>query len=258
MCHVRTVCEVVVIISVCHRFHSYSDHMASRPDEVLLQLAAKVEGIGLECHALKIGWYNAKVQPPFHLPYPEDTLAVLVISTPSMFEQLFLPYLATSYTQGQLDPLDQCLAEWFQSCKRLFPRWEIEAIQDFELYPTRRPKVLVQTAGHVAGAAYYYQRSDVPSPDPWTDKQKIFGVSVHQKYGGWFALRGILIFKDLLAPGLQPKEPVDCVRTREKRIELLEKFNFNWQDWSYRDVFEGDVEERYSEQQKLYFETEPS
>jgi len=175
-----------------------------------------------------------------------------------MFEQLFLPYLATSYTPGQLDPLDQCLAEWFQSCKRLFPRWEIEAIQDFELYPTRRPKVLVQTAGHVAGAAYYYQRSDVPSPDPWTDKQKIFGVSVHPKYGGWFALRGILIFKDLLAPGLQPNEPVDCVQTREKRIELLEKFNFNWQDWSYRDVFEGDVEERYSKQQKLYFATEPS
>jgi len=61
--------------------------MASRPDEVLLQLAAKVEGIRLECHALKIG----KVQHPFHLPYPKDTLTVLVISTPSMFEQLFLP-----------------------------------------------------------------------------------------------------------------------------------------------------------------------
>ena len=45
---------------------------------------------------------------------------------------------------------------------------EIEAIHDFELLPSRRPKVLVQTAGHVAGAAYYYQRKDV-QPDPWDE-----------------------------------------------------------------------------------------
>ena len=31
---------------------------------------------------------------------------------------------------------------------------------------SERAKILVQTAGHVAGGAYYYQRMDV-KPDPW-------------------------------------------------------------------------------------------
>jgi cyanocobalamin reductase (cyanide-eliminating) / alkylcobalamin dealkylase len=46
------------------------------------------------------------------------------------------------------------------------PDLDIECIHDFELHHSRRPKVLVQTAGHVAGAAYYYQRKDVQN-DPW-------------------------------------------------------------------------------------------
>lgn len=32
----------------------------------------------------------------------------------------------------------------------------LEVIQDFELHPSRRPKVIMQTAGHVAGAVHYY------------------------------------------------------------------------------------------------------
>ena len=51
-----------------------------------------------------------------------------------------------------------------------FSEIDVEAIHDFELLPSRRPKVLVQTAGHVAGAAYYYQRADV-QPDPWDQSQ---------------------------------------------------------------------------------------
>lgn len=242
----------------CMHHHFCSDGMASYADEVLMQLAAEAKDTGLECHPFKIGWYNTRVQPPFHLPYSNDTFAVIITSTPSMFEQLFLPYLATRYQQGQLDPLDQCLAEWFEHCKKAFSRWDVNTIQDFELHPTRRPKVLVQTAGHVAGAAYYYQRSDVIPPDPWPETKTIFGVSVHPKYGGWFALRGVLIFKDLLTPELQQKDPVDCVPTRKQRIELLEKFNLNWQDWSYRDVTGIEVTEKYSETQQQYFATEPS
>ena len=48
----------------------------------------------------------------------------------------------------------------------------METIHDFEMTATRRPKVLVQTAGHVAGAAYYYQRKDV-DPDAWSAKQVV-------------------------------------------------------------------------------------
>lgn len=46
---------------------------------------------------------------------------------------------------------------------------------DYEMLPSRKPKFLAQTAAHVAGAAYYYQRKDVKL-DPW-------GKKVRQKHG---------------------------------------------------------------------------
>ena len=39
---------------------------------------------------------------------------------------------------------------------------EVDVYYDYELTPgTRRPRILVQTAGHVAGAAYFYQQSNI-------------------------------------------------------------------------------------------------
>lgn len=66
---------------------------------------------------------------------------------------------------------------------QMFPDQDIEAVHDFELLPSRRPKVLVQTAGHVSGAAYYYQRKDVV-PDPWDEKtvrRTFIGIFVKYK-----------------------------------------------------------------------------
>ena len=45
------------------------------------------------------------------LPHPDDTLAVVVISTPSMFELAFLPFLESSGCQGLSDPIDQCVKQ---------------------------------------------------------------------------------------------------------------------------------------------------
>ena len=43
------------------------------------------------------------------------------------------------------------------------------------------------------GAAYYYQQSDVLDPE-WKPTKKMFGVCIHPDYGGWFAIRGVMIF----------------------------------------------------------------
>lgn len=230
----------------------------STADEILSILETKCEGTGIGCHPFLLSWYHDKVGSPFHLPYSGSTLAVLVVSKPNMFEKLFLPYLnSPQYSRGHLDPLDQCFKHFFSKLKELFPLNLVEAIHDFEMSPiSRRPRVLVQTAGHVAGVARYYQRKDV-NPDPWPKEQKMFGVSMHPTYGGWFAFRGVLIFKDVEAPELMPVEPADCVPSQQMRVELLEKYNLSWRDWSFRDVIEGGVKERYSAQQKLYFSTEP-
>lgn len=228
-------------------------------EAVLGVLRCRCEGTGVCCDPFLLGWYHDKVSMPFHFPSSGDTLAVLLTSTPPMFENLFLPYLSSpQYQPGQLDPLDQCLRHFFSELKALFPpSTGIEMWHDFEACPvSRRPRVLVQTAGHVAGVARYYQRGDV-NPDPWRDDQKIYGVSMHPEYGGWFAFRGVLIFKDITAPHLQRVEPQDCVQSQAMRTELLTQYNMHWRDWRFRDVVVGGAKERYSEQQKLYFSTEP-
>jgi len=227
-------------------------------EEVVTTVRDILSPVGLESHPFKIGWYNEQVvHEAFHLPYPYDSLALAVISTPLMFDHGFIPFIKEASCIGGRDPIDDFMAHIFERVKTEFPQHEIEVIHDFEILPSRRPKVLVQTAAHVAGGAYYYQRSSVSKDkDPWDPKTKICGVSVHAKYGGWFAIRGVIIFKDVLVPNLPRKEPEDVVQGDEKRIELLEKFNFHWKDWSFRDIIPADA--KYSEEQKKYFATLPA
>lgn len=191
------------------------------------------------------------------MPYSDNTLVVLVISIPNMFELLFKPYLMHSYTVGELDPLDKCFKELFEQIKTTFHKVTVETIHDFEVHHNRKPRILVQTAGHISGAAYYYQRSDV-SNDPWDKASKVYGVSVHPKYGGWFAFRGVLIFKDILVgQELQKREPLNCLPSHERIVELLDKYNLHWKDWTFRDVLDSPIEDRYSPCQKEYFATQP-
>ena len=54
---------------------------------------------------------------------------------------------------------------------------------------------------------------------------------------------------------MEKKEPTDCVPTTELRQELLERFNFRWRDWTFRDIIPA--VKKYSEDQKEYFSTVP-
>ncbi|KAI1236786.1 hypothetical protein IHE44_0015040 [Lamprotornis superbus] len=158
------------------------------------------------------------------------------MSTPSMFDKALKPFVKKERLKIIRDPVDQCVSHHLSRVKEKFPDQRVDVMFDYEMLPSRKPKFLAQTAAHVAGAAYYYQRKDVKR-DPW-GKKKIFGVCIHPKYGGWFAIRGLLLFPDIQVPFLEQPAPVDCVSTEEKRIELLEQFNFHWQDGRYRDIIE--------------------
>lgn len=210
---------------------------------------------GFEIHPFKIGWYNEHVKDVFRLPYPPDTLGLLVISTPEMFEKAFIPFVRQQgECNGIRDPIDQCVMHYFNKVKQAFTDYDIESLYDFEMHHNRRPKILVQTVGYVSGAAYYYQKSDITNP-PWPPEKKICGVCYHPTYGGWFGLRGILIFKDIQCPSLEQTLPQDVVPSQEMRVNLLNRFNFHWQDWSFRDLIP--VKQRYSQEQILYFSTKP-
>ena len=172
-----------------------------------------------------------------------------------MFEQGFKPFIrGTDCLSDVRDPIDECMAHYFTKVKEEFSEHNIEVIHDFEILPSKRPKILAQTAAHIAGAARYYQRSDVRN-DPWPPDKKICGACIHPRYGGWFAIRGVLIFGDIVIPDLEQTEAEDVVKGDEKRIEMLEKFNFHWRDWTFRDIIPSEI--KYSEEQKKYFATVP-
>lgn len=85
----------------------------------------------------------------------------------------------------------------------------------------------------------------------------MFGVCIHPRLGGWFAIRALLVWKDVeVGEELQQIDPPDCVSSQEARIELLERFNHRWQDWTYRDIIP--TEESYSPRQREYFITLPA
>lgn len=222
--------------------------------EIQKKLQGALQPQGFEVHPFQVGWYNGVLERIFHLSYPPDTLAFVVLSAPSMFEKSFKPFLADHKLQSLRDPIDQCVAYHMALAQERFSSHKIDVIYDYELHPNRRPKVLMQTAAHVSGAANYYQRKDVEQ-DPWGER-KMFGVCIHPRLGGWFAIRAVLVFTDVQAPGLEQTLPIDCVPGREDRISLLENFNFNWRDGKYRDVLPA--EEKYSAEQTLYFATPPA
>ncbi|XP_051952136.1 cyanocobalamin reductase / alkylcobalamin dealkylase [Xyrauchen texanus] len=224
--------------------------------ECIESLRESLKSHGFEIYPFKVGWYNAVTSQAHHVSYPTDTLAVVVLSTPSMFERAFLPFLQSQSCEGVRDPVDQCVSHTVSSCvSQCFPNQSVDVSYDYEMLPSRRPKFLAQTAAHVSGAAYYYQMSDIHNP-PWGDK-KMFGVCIHPKLGGWFAIRALLVVKDVqVGAELQQKDPPDCVSAQKDRIELLEKFNFCWQDWTYRDIVP--TEESYSPRQREYFNTPPA
>ncbi|XP_072048659.1 cyanocobalamin reductase / alkylcobalamin dealkylase-like [Amphiura filiformis] len=213
---------------------------------------------GFECYPFKVSWYNKKVDSSYHLAYHDDTLAFCIVSTPQMFDKAFKPFIANITKIGIRDPIDECVASYFKQAKESLPACdpshEIDTIYDYELHPNKKPKLLVQTAGHVSGSAYYYQRCDIQE-DPWPKEKRIFGISMHPKYGGWFAFRGALIFKKLQCPTLPESEPARILTTDAEIIDLLEKLNNNWQDNAYRDVIPPI--DRYSEEQQVYFNTAP-
>uniref|UniRef100_A0A5F8GF05 Cyanocobalamin reductase / alkylcobalamin dealkylase n=1 Tax=Monodelphis domestica TaxID=13616 RepID=A0A5F8GF05_MONDO len=228
--------------------------MESRVVELERRIRTALEPFGFEVHPFQVGWYNALLPPAFQLPLPGPTLAFVVLSTPAMFDRALKPFLQSAHLQPLKDPVDQCVAYHFTQLQKNLPEQKIDFITDYDMHPNRRPKLLAQTAAHVAGAAYYYRRQDVGS-DPWGNK-KIAGVCIHPRYGGWFAIRGVVLLPGVEVPDLPPLAPPDCVPTQEGRIALLESFNFHWKDWTYRDVVVP--VERYSEEQKTYFSTPPA
>lgn len=59
------------------------------------------------------------VSNPFVLDYHEDTLAFVILSTPEMFDNAFLPFIKKNFASinNLVDPIDQCMQYEFNKLK---------------------------------------------------------------------------------------------------------------------------------------------
>ncbi|KAK9404321.1 methylmalonic aciduria and homocystinuria type C protein [Crotalus adamanteus] len=140
-----------------------------------------LENLGFEIYPFKVGWYNEVLSPTWHLQYSDDTLAFVVLSIPAMFDKAFKPFLKKQLLKKIHDPVDQCISYHLSLVRKSLADQNMDIMYDYEILPNRKPKFLAQTAAHVAGAAYLYQRKDVHQ-DSWGEK-KIYGVCIHPIYG---------------------------------------------------------------------------
>ncbi|CAL2033534.1 unnamed protein product [Caenorhabditis brenneri] len=128
---------------------------------------------GFESHMFRIGAYNEAVgeDSVFALPYNDNTMALLLLSTPDMFDVAFRKWVVLKTMEfGSFDDVAELVSSPIQSF--LEDRLEIlreklqkveenfEILHDYSMTAQRRPKILMQTCGHVAGAAFYYQPRD--------------------------------------------------------------------------------------------------
>lgn len=228
--------------------------LSSQGQLALDTLTQTLDSTSFEIHPFKIAQYNKSVtHKRWHLPYPEDTLAFCIVSTPSYFDKIVKPYAIKNHPNIK-SPVDDSTQDAFkpalETLKSEFPN--SEAIKDSDMKPGNMPKVLMQVAGHVSGSSYFHRPSEELKKKN-LDKP-LMGVCIHPKYGGWFAFRGVFVCPDVLEPGFEAVElcPSYDMNLGDKAVEL---FNADWKDSAYRNILK--VEEKYSDEQIEFFITPP-
>lgn len=126
-----------------------------------------------------------------------------------------------------------------------------------------QPYVLVQTAGHCAGAARLYQEADVKDSsavkalEAWKTKRRaqelpatVFPVAIHPKFGGWFAFRAVLVIQGVRCPDLPRPAPPSALPNDDAIVQALIKFGDGWLD---RELAGAEVEDKYDAEAIEYF-----
>ena len=76
--------------------------------------------------AFQIHWYNELVGPRFYLDYPENTLALVIISGPDTFEKCIIPFIQSQSVKSlevpKFDPLDGSMKHIFHELHQVICR----------------------------------------------------------------------------------------------------------------------------------------
>lgn len=198
---------------------------------------------------LRVGWYNALVEPAHRLPDfgRPSALAVIVGNTRALWPHLAAALRADAGLATGPDPVDRyCERVLGEAVADLPAPWVVR----FAHEPP--PRVAIQRLAHAAGLAYL-----TPSH-----------LSVHPIYGPWIALRAVVVI-DVEGPA-EPAPlaaPCDCDRHCLPRLAAAlaragtdtpgrPQIQSDWRAWlAVRDACPVGRDHRYSEQQIRYHYT---
>uniref|UniRef100_A0A0N4ZRJ2 Cyanocobalamin reductase (cyanide-eliminating) n=1 Tax=Parastrongyloides trichosuri TaxID=131310 RepID=A0A0N4ZRJ2_PARTI len=229
---------------------------------------------GYELYPFKVSHYNKYIGEEFKLNENEDTLCILILSTPKWFTNSFVKFLKKTCHKRNIktyddfqeklpNPVSDCVSSCVEKGIKNLIDYDPQVFYDHSINPwTRKPYIIMASAGHAAGATYYYTKNDclnlVPSDEERISngKKKLIGIAMHNKYGGNFAFRCVLLFRNVLVPNLPQIVPYKALDKQEKIANLILSFNDHWMNGEFRNLGEDDnfkYEEKYCATQLNYF-----
>lgn len=238
-------------------------------------LSARCASSRVYCKPLLVGWYNDLRKESAGgsqlLDVPDDTLAFLVYNGPGYIDTVFEYFLETSqdeschFVDGATDAVLKGLSAQFSA-----------GVGASTINLDKGPPYFhAQSLGVVAGVGQHLDPSEIQdaawhetvssqllsirSPDMWGSdvavRQKIFGISMHPEFGGWFAYRGLLILHNVRASSLQRPTVVAAVTDEAEKKRILEEYNLRADDCFWRDLMRNGhpAEHRYTPEEMYFF-----
>jgi methylmalonic aciduria homocystinuria type C protein len=222
-------------------------------DRVATDVASRCRPAGLDLvQALRVSWYNDRVETAFRLPdfRRPAALAVVIGNTRVLWGRFLAALRAAPERLGSDDPLEAYVMENVRTALApLAAAWEIRWAHE-----TTPAPVAMQRLAHAAGLAYL-----APSH-----------LNVHPVHGPWIALRAVVVVDIDGPPGEAPdvSSPCDdCERTcmvafrhaldvAGHHIQTHDALETHWQLWlAVRDACPTGRAHRYDDEQIRYHYT---
>lgn len=218
--------------------------------EIAARIASACTPAGLELvQPFQLGWYNAAVDPAYHLPDfgSPRALGILIGNTRTLWPALRAALAADASLRATRDVVDRYTStRVLAALQPLAQRWKVR-------FPYERPprRVAMQRLCHVSGLAHLSRSF----------------LNVHPVYGPWIALRAAVVIDAEGPPGPAPDPPSpcpDCAHACLPRFEDaaaalrargLDKpgLGETWPLWlAVRDACPIGREHRYSDEQIAY------
>ncbi|KAF4683633.1 hypothetical protein FOZ60_008823 [Perkinsus olseni] len=256
-------------------------------ERILRRCEEVLAGVGMEATPFVVDWYNdfrlevAADMPQLIEVSGRNRLGVVCLSNKNFFRSAVLgTYRKNIEDGGEAQRKFDFVAEASDDVGRMLRPLLVEEIGRDESFirvmnVDKPPFLHVQSIGHAIGldmhlAPEYLKDGpelteweaevretmhDVRDPDLWGSAyDKILGLNLHPKYGGWYAYRLVVVIDLELEEALCQPPRCDIGLTEQQKRDILMEFNTQPDLGRWRDLPDGRTRRwQYDAGQYMYF-----